>query len=401
MPLRLIQRTILLDLVKTTLLALFGVSALLMMVGAMVEAARRGIDPLQILALTPYLIPPTLPYTLPTCLLFACTVVFGSMSSNNEVTALKAAGIHVFRVIGPAVLLGIGLAALGVYITDRFIPASNQRFAEMVLADLESNLHAYLRQKGSIVEPGCPYELYVQTVRDDRLIGPIIKHRTPAGTYEWVVQASEATMRVVRASADAPPKIVLRLIDGVATNDLQNALHFRDRTQEMPLPASLVDAAEEKSENLTFRGLARQSRRNAAQAFALDEKTAAAAVDALLAGDPLAFAAGIDRAQIQSKRYYRKERESLAEVHLRVAQSVAAVPFVLLGCPVSLLLRRRDFLHTFFLCFLPIVTMYYPAMILAFNVFKEGQGSLLPTLWGPTAAMFVVAVPLLRRVVRY
>jgi hypothetical protein len=50
---------------------------------------------------------------------------------------------------------------------------------------------------------------------------------------------------------------------------------------------------------------------------------------------------------------------------------------------------------------LPIITLYYPAMILGFNVFKEGQGELIVTLWSPTIVMCMLAIPILRRVVRH
>jgi lipopolysaccharide export LptBFGC system permease protein LptF len=397
----LILRTVFWDLVKTTALALVAISALFMMVGAMVEAARNGLDPFQIMILMPYLIPPTLPYTLPTCLLFACAVVYGSLSSFNEIVALKAGGISVARVFYPAVVLSVGVSALGLCLADRFIPASNRKVTEMILSDLKSMAYAYLKQKGSIAETEFPYEVVVQGVRDERLIRPIFKQRGGKGTPDLVIQAEEAELRVVQGDDDrAEPQLVLHLYDGVATYG-DNVVHFRERPERMPIPKSLSRDKQDKSDGLSFRGLRHRAQQRGREASRIEGEFGLDSSLFVLKGDLVSVPKLIDVRAQEAQRYRRKQRESWAEIHLRVAQSLAAIPFVLLGCPVSLLLRRRDFLHVFFACFLPITTIYYPAMILSFNVYKEGHGPLIPTLWAPSMVMALLSIGLLRRVCRY
>ena len=43
--------------------------------------------------LVPYVIPGSLPYTVPVSLLFAVTVVYGRLAADNEVIAVKTAGL--------------------------------------------------------------------------------------------------------------------------------------------------------------------------------------------------------------------------------------------------------------------------------------------------------------------
>src|SRR5688572_17805023 len=133
----LLPRKILMELAATTLLGLFGISLVMTLVLAMVEATRHGMDPLSVLVVIPYMVPTLLPYTLPVCLLYACVVVYGGMSSANEIVAVKSAGINVMRLIEPAILLGVAGVALGIYITDRVIPKCNLRLHEVLLSDLE------------------------------------------------------------------------------------------------------------------------------------------------------------------------------------------------------------------------------------------------------------------------
>ena len=55
--------------------------------------------------LIPFVIPSTLPYTVPVSLLFAVTVVYGRIAGDNEIIAVKTAGLSVMTVIWPTILL--------------------------------------------------------------------------------------------------------------------------------------------------------------------------------------------------------------------------------------------------------------------------------------------------------
>lgn len=389
------------DLIKTTVLALIGVSSVLTLGGAMLEATRQGLNPVSVLALMPYLIPPTLPYTMPACILFACTVVYGRMSSMLEITALKAGGIHVMRILWPAILLSILASAFGIYLGDQFIPTCNRWVREIVLSDIQSTIYTYLKQTGSLPpDPDFPYEIYVDNVRGDRLINPIFKHRTPSGNYDLVTTASEATLHVLPSpDEDSDSMIVeLRLINAISSS--KGTLHLRDTTQVMPVPRSAKNA-DEKIETLSFRGCIQRAEERLNKARQLDMEMATLATTGLLSGNPEIAAKTTLWNRNQAKRFRRKAREARAELHLRIAQAVVAIPFVLLGCPIGILYQRRDFLQTFFVCFLPIITIYYPMMILCFNIFKEGAGPLVLSLWGPTFLMCVFSIPFLRRVIRF
>ena len=69
-----------------------AVSLLLVFVGVFREASERGLGPVQILQVLPYVAPSMLPFTIPATLLLTVTVVYGRLSGDNEITAAKAAG---------------------------------------------------------------------------------------------------------------------------------------------------------------------------------------------------------------------------------------------------------------------------------------------------------------------
>ena len=97
------------------MLALVALTSILLLGGIFSEATRNGLSPGQVLAVIPLLIPNTFPYTLPTTTLFATCVIYGRLAHDNEILAMKAAGINLTHVVWPAVLLGT-LASIGTFV---------------------------------------------------------------------------------------------------------------------------------------------------------------------------------------------------------------------------------------------------------------------------------------------
>src|SRR6516164_6844981 len=98
---------ILWELTKVFLMSLVGITGILLMAGIIAEASQQGLGPTQILAAIPLLVPSTLPYTIPATTLFATCVVYGRLAADNEIVAIKAAGVHVMKVVYPGVMLGL------------------------------------------------------------------------------------------------------------------------------------------------------------------------------------------------------------------------------------------------------------------------------------------------------
>jgi lipopolysaccharide export system permease protein len=74
--------------------------------------------------------------------------------------------------------------------------------------------------------------------------------------------------------------------------------------------------------------------------------------------------------------------------------------FSLIGVPVAMLSRHADALTNFFLCFLPILAVYYP--LLLFGDHLTAAGVLPPiAFWMGNVILAVPAVALLRRIIRH
>jgi lipopolysaccharide export system permease protein len=72
---------------------------------------------------------------------------------------------------------------------------------------------------------------------------------------------------------------------------------------------------------------------------------------------------------------------------------------VLIGVPVAMWLRFSEMLASFFVCFLPILVVYYP--LIAVSVDKAKDGVLPPaSVWLGNILLSLVGIGLMRRVNR-
>ena len=96
-----LNRMIFWELVRVFLLSLGTLTGLFLIVGLIQQASQLGLTLAQILRAIPLFVPSTLPLTIPATTLFASCVVYGRLAHDNEVIALKAAGVHLFGIVKP------------------------------------------------------------------------------------------------------------------------------------------------------------------------------------------------------------------------------------------------------------------------------------------------------------
>ena len=123
MPFGILQRYVMGEVVRAFALALLTITCIFVLFMVMAEAAKIGLSPRDILTLVPFVIPGRLPYTVPVSLLFAVTVVYGRLASDNEVIAVKTAGLSALTVLWPAILMGVGLSGVLLYLSHEADPA--------------------------------------------------------------------------------------------------------------------------------------------------------------------------------------------------------------------------------------------------------------------------------------
>src|SRR4051812_12330029 len=187
---------IFLELVKVFGMALVGITSILVMAGIVAEATQQGLGPLQILGVIPLLVPSTLPYTIPATTLFATCVVYGRLSHDNEILAIRAAGVNILRVVVPGALLGLlmSLATMGLYYN--LIPTTHHLLRSRILNDMEEYLYTLLKKDRCLKQPNLGYSMWVHHVQGTDLIDALFKRQDKKGHYDLTARARKAELRV-------------------------------------------------------------------------------------------------------------------------------------------------------------------------------------------------------------
>jgi len=121
---RILNRYIVLDYLLIFLGAL-GLITFVMTVGAMVKAVdlmARGISPALIAQFFFQNVPYILSFSMPISTLFAALLLFGRLSMDNEISAMKACGISLWRLVAPLILLSILFSGICTYINSEVAP---------------------------------------------------------------------------------------------------------------------------------------------------------------------------------------------------------------------------------------------------------------------------------------
>ena len=75
--------------------------------------------------------------------------------------------------------------------------------------------------------------------------------------------------------------------------------------------------------------------------------------------------------------------------------------FALIGGPFAIYQAQRQFITAFIMCFLPILLVYYPLTFLMANLGKSGTIDPSWGMWVPNAVLAVIAMMVLRKVVKH
>jgi lipopolysaccharide export system permease protein len=131
------------------------------------------------------------------------------------------------------------------------------------------------------------------------------------------------------------------------------------------------------------------------------EHLAAAAAEQLLAGE-FERLSGADWARRTAQGQVMQTRlcELRLEPFRRWSAGFSCLCFVWVGAPMAVWLRNRDFLTSFFLCFAPILIVYYP--LLAYGINGAKNGTIPPiSVWAGNLLLAAWGAWVLRKVLRY
>ena len=392
-----LHRMILWELTKVFALSLVGITGILLMAGIVAEASQQGLGPTQILAAIPLLVPSTLPYTIPATTLFATCVVYGRLSADNEILAVRAAGVNLLAVVWPGLLLGLVMSGVTMGLYYRVIPYTHHLLRQMVFNDAEELMYSLLAKQKSITHPQMPYAMWVKGVQGRKLLDPLFKCKdAKTGKFTIVAEAREAELHV-----DMNRKLLLvNMRECTVVGDESNGT-FPAKLWEVALPDGFLKTGEHRRpRDMTWQEIldARRDFDNK-----IDEENARLALatsQSLQDGAPADLHQHLK--QLNDELAFLKQQRLQQDVELlmRPALSLGCLFFIMIGCPIGIWFSRSDYLSSFITCFLPIVFLYYPLMLCGTNLAKEGKINPVLLVWGANALIAGIGLGLFYKLLR-
>ena len=382
-----LQRYVLGEIFRAFSLALLTITCVFVLLTVMTKASQVGLGPREIFNLVPYMIPTSLPYTVPVSLLFAATVVYGRLASDNEVIAVKTAGLSAMVLIWPSVALALLLSITLSYLTATAIPLSTNAAKQAVYQNIEDLFYKKLKMDRVFDVPEWPFLIKVKDVDGRILKGATFKQRADkspqvmaipdsgepesAPAYQMIVKATEATINFDFANS----KVVIHFKDAdISRSGMEPSEGIvRDTSFPFEIPGKGQVGSAKMLEEMTVAEMRTQELDYREKIISERERQAVAASWYIASGRLRQVPWNEVQAAFGKYNYWAGEIIKIeTEIQMRLAMAWGSLFFVVLGAPVGILFARRDFLSAFITCFMPIILVYYPLMLFGMNLGKEG-----------------------------
>ncbi|MBQ38417.1 MAG: hypothetical protein CME04_18685 [Gemmatimonadaceae bacterium] len=295
----------------------------------------------------------------PMAVLIAVLMVFGRLAADNELLAMKAAGISFTRVVMPVALAALLLSVGMIWFNDQVLPDANHRARELAASLRRAKAALVLKQKeGVFLRDLGPYHLLIRgvdeetnqlsdlTLYDTGQPGPPTTLRAATGRIEIFDEGRYMRLALEdgeyhRVDGDDPERISRGTFG-------RQVLHIRDTSRDFSGYRSAYRGDREMDVAAMLAAVEATRVENGRTLTVVDSTVDAFAAEAAVASDATSFA---ERSRRLSSRITkqlslvdtrrRRANTYLVEVHKKFSIALACVVFVLVGAPVGALTRAR------------------------------------------------------------
>jgi lipopolysaccharide export system permease protein len=88
-----------------------------------------------------------------------------------------------------------------------------------------------------------------------------------------------------------------------------------------------------------------------------------------------------------------------SEIQMRPAIAASCLSLVMLGCPIGIWVKRRDFLSAFICCFVPTLMLFYPIEVASLRLSNDGLCG-AGVIWSANGFALTAAIVLTHRLLR-
>ncbi|MGB0915532.1 MAG: LptF/LptG family permease [Crocinitomicaceae bacterium] len=137
----------------------------------------KGLSASVIIELLFYISASLIPLALPLAILLSSIMTFGNLSENNELTALKASGLSLYRIIRPLTVVVLFIALGTFFFANYVIPVSTLKWHSLIY-DIQNTKISSIIKPGSYSTDLDGYAIKVDEGTDDAFKGVLIHDHT-------------------------------------------------------------------------------------------------------------------------------------------------------------------------------------------------------------------------------
>ena len=248
-------------------------------------------------------IPVLLGYTLPIACLIAVILGFSRLSADNEILAMRASGLFLWKILAPLLVVGLIISLFSIILNERIIPYAFHKQRSM-LKNLGTSNPTALIEAGMFIDAFDGQILFVHKIEDNKLYNITIYQPQKDGPTRTII-ANRGEFTPVPGK----DQIKIKLMDGTSDepnlHDPKNFYKLNFKNYFMTLDFSTKDKkVAKKPKGMTLKELKHEIN-NMERLF-------------------------IDAAQLKTE-YFRK-----------ITWSFASLIFIALGFPMAVITNKRE-----------------------------------------------------------
>lgn len=323
---------------------------------------NKGVDIMLVARLFLHLIPFLLSYTIPMSILTSTLLVFGRLSGDNEILAIRSSGINIYRLSFPLIVIGLLLSLFSVVLNNDVIP--NMHFeSRKIIKNIGIKTPAAYLEPGTFIKTFKGYIIFIHEISGNKLKGVrIYQPQDEHSTRTIIAEKGEFI------TLDNQNAVKLKLTNG--TSDEPNPknptnfykLNFKTYYLTLSVDESISSGGytEKKPKEMSFQEIKNEIKKLG--------------------------------------RYHVDTPSLLTEFHRKISISFASLIFIIIGIPLGIFTSRGEKTVQFAIA-IGVIVIYYILMALSIALSLKGVWS--PGLWMymPNIITGAVGIILLRKTI--
>ncbi|MBI4833809.1 MAG: LptF/LptG family permease [Planctomycetes bacterium] len=190
-----LQKYIAKEVVKAFLLILIVLFAIIIITGPFFKFYKQyeAVGAEFLADILPYFIPQVLGFIIPLAIMIASVFVFGRLSEDNEIMAIRSSGIFLGRIIWPVVFFGLLLSMLIVWFNIHVIPSALNGTRIVTVDTIKNNIVSPSLINRSL-KLSQKYQIYYNDIKDNTLYDVSIAQLDKNGNLYEHIKAEEGKL---------------------------------------------------------------------------------------------------------------------------------------------------------------------------------------------------------------